>query len=186
MLASRRFGVPKEVTACNARTLEEAKYHIRTKLGVSSTGYQHSEENPIFGTGQGSANSPAIWCFILSLLYQCYDTLAVPASYCSLDRTARVDLGMIGFVDDSNGQTNTFMEEDESLESLLKIQRALKDNAQCWANLLGATGGALELSKCSIHVANWTFTGQGAPVLQADKQRFANIEVVDPTSDIVY
>ena len=52
MLASRRFGVPNEVTASNARTLEHASYHVRTELGVSTEGYRHSEENPIFGTGR--------------------------------------------------------------------------------------------------------------------------------------
>ena len=64
VLASRRFGVPTAVTASNARTLGGASYHIRTELGVAADGYWHSKETPIFGTGQGSANSPAIWCFI--------------------------------------------------------------------------------------------------------------------------
>jgi ribonuclease HI len=182
MLASRRFGVPKEVTASNARTLEQASYHVRTELGVSPVGYQHSEENPIFGTGQGSANSPAIWCFLSSLLYQCYDTLAVPASYCSPNKTGTVELGMVGFVDDSNGQTNAFMDTEGHPATIQQIRQSLRHNAQAWANLLGATGGALELSKCSVHVATWAFTMQGAPVLQADKDWFDNIVVVDPTS----
>ncbi len=185
MLASRRFGVPKEVTASNARTLEQASYHIRTELGVSPDGYKHCEENPIFGTGQGSANSPAIWCFISSLLYQCYDTLAIPATYCSPDQTGHVDLGMVGFVDDSNGQTNVFMEcEVKPSVTLQKIQLSLQHNAQVWANLLGVSGGALELLKCSVCVATWAFTSQGAPVLQTDKDRFASISVQDPTSGI--
>jgi hypothetical protein len=89
---------------------------------------------------------------------------------------------MIGFVDDSNGQTNNFMEEGESPETLHRIQQSLRTNAQLWANLLGVTGGALELSKCSVHVATWHFTSQGAPVLYTDKKMFANIAVVDPTS----
>ena len=148
MLASRRFGVPKEVTASNARTLEQASYHVRTELGVSPVGYQHSEENPIFGTGQGSANSPAIWCFISSLLYRRYDTLAVPASYCSPNKTGTVELGMVGFIDDSNRQTNAFMDIEEHPTTIQQIRQSLCNNAQIWANLLGATGRALEISKC--------------------------------------
>jgi hypothetical protein len=89
---------------------------------------------------------------------------------------------MIGFVDDSNGQTNKFMQATESLDSLQRIQQSLRHNAQLWANLLGATGGALELSKCSVHVATWTFASQGAPVLYSDNNCFANIAVVDPTT----
>jgi hypothetical protein len=182
MLASRRFGVPKEVTASNAITLKEASYHVRTELGLSPEGYQHSDDTPIFGTGQGSANSPAIWCFISSLLFQGYDTLACPASYCSPDRSRKVDLGMIGFVDDTNGQTNKFLDMVDPSAPRQSTKQALQNNAQIWANLLGATGGALELSKCSVHVATWQFTTQGAPVLYTDNGQFAHIAVVDPTS----
>ena len=73
-------------------------------------------------------------------------------------------IGMVGFVDDSNGQTNNFLldETDETLPTLL---HQLRTNAQVWSNLLGASGGALELSKCSCHVAVWTFSLHGDPVL---------------------
>jgi hypothetical protein len=73
MLASRRFGVPKSVTQSNANTLQQAKFHIRTELGLSPSFYSHTDEQPIYGTGQGSGNSPMIWCFLSSLLYDCYD-----------------------------------------------------------------------------------------------------------------
>jgi hypothetical protein len=89
---------------------------------------------------------------------------------------------MIGFVDDSNGQTNKFLDMVDPSAPRQSIKQALQDNAQIWANLLGATGGALELSKCSVHVATWQFTTQGAPVLYMDNGQFAHIAVVDPTS----
>lgn len=38
MLASRRFGVPREVTLSNARTLEHTDYRIRTELGLATEG----------------------------------------------------------------------------------------------------------------------------------------------------
>ena len=73
MLVSRKYGVSKMTTLTNAKTLEHAEYRIRTELGVSPTGYTHNEENPIYGTGQGSGNSPMIWCFLSSVLFDCYD-----------------------------------------------------------------------------------------------------------------
>jgi hypothetical protein len=163
VLASRVFGVSKEATACNARTLEQASYHVRTELGMAEHRYQHTADAPIYGTGQGSGNSPAIWCFISSLLYQCCDSHSIPAIYCRPDESQPVALGMIGFVDDSNGQTNTF-KENETPATDRRIKFALQHNAQHWANLLGVSGGALELSKCSVHVAKWQFTSQGCPV----------------------
>lgn len=110
------------------------------------------------------------------------DTLAVPATYCSPDRTGHVSLGMVGFVDDSNGQTKAFLDTEDYSTTPWNIQRSLRHNAQAWTNLLGVSGGAFELSKCSVHVAAWDFTVQGAPMLRTDNDRFSNITVVDPTS----
>jgi hypothetical protein len=69
VLASCAHGVPKEVTVANTCTLKCATFHVRTDVGVCTEGYTHTNDAPIFGTGQGSGTLPAIWCFILSLLY---------------------------------------------------------------------------------------------------------------------
>ena len=87
MVVSRKFGVSKEVTILNASTLQQAKYHIRTEMGLSSSSYSHHEDMPIYGTGQGSGNSPMIWRFLSSLLFKCYDKQAFPAVYTNPDRT---------------------------------------------------------------------------------------------------
>ena len=164
MLASRKFGVPKSVTLANANTLKNAQYRIRTDLGLAPTGYSHTPEQPIYGTGQGSANGPCLWLFLDSVLYDCYDSKNVPAVYCTPDKRNRISLGMAGFVDDSNGQTNRF-ETDENERTWKLILQAAQKNAQLWTNLLHASGGALELSKCSFHLLRWSFSISGGPVL---------------------
>ncbi|KAI2505037.1 hypothetical protein MHU86_9393 [Fragilaria crotonensis] len=96
MLASRKYGVPLEVTQTNASTLANAEYRIRTELGLAPTGYRHEDSFPIYGTGQGSANSPAIWCMLSSALLDGYDQVAAPASYVgSSENPTEVQLGMI-------------------------------------------------------------------------------------------
>ena len=106
MVASQKFGVHPKATHTNALTLQLAKYHVRTDLGMSSTSFSHSPDSPIYGTGQGSGNSPMIWGFISSVLLDAYESLAEPAVYCNPDRTNEIKLAMIGFVDDNNGQVN--------------------------------------------------------------------------------
>jgi hypothetical protein len=101
VLASRAFGVPKQVTAVWAKTLKEAKFHLRTMLGITEEEYSHSEEYPIYGTGQGSGNSPVVWCFISSVLFDSYEEKAHGASYESPDREDTITMFMVGFVDDS-------------------------------------------------------------------------------------
>ena len=185
MIASRRFGVHKSTTKLNARTLQTAQYHICTELGLSPTSCQHDDIMP----SQGSGNSPMIWCFISSILFDCYEKMAYQAFYCNPDGTNSMNINMIGFVDDSNGQVNSFL-QDESPEGLQHLIRKAEHNATTWSKLLSATGGSLELSKCSYHVVNWQFSISGAPVLSSVKSRIPSISVTDPftgeTQDLEY
>ena len=164
MLVSRKFGVPKTVTQSNANTLEQAEYRVRTDLGLAPDGYSHTEEHPIYGTGQGSANSPAIWLFLSAALYTCYDEMATAAKYCKPDRTNECSVGMVGFVDDNGNPTNDFLDV-ENPETWRKVLDLTQKNAQAWTDLLSASGGALELPKCSYHLMRWQFAGNGAPIL---------------------
>jgi hypothetical protein len=68
-MLSRSRGIHKNVCLVHARTLQEARYLLKTKLGVSNEFYSHCRAFPIYGTGQGSGNSPMIWCFISSMLF---------------------------------------------------------------------------------------------------------------------
>jgi hypothetical protein len=94
-----------------------------------------------------------------------------------------MEIGMVGFVDDSNGQKNSFMgpETDTTLPTTLF---KLRHNAQVWSDLLGASGGALELFKCSCHLLSWSFTKKGDPVLVNTRQPMQHpLEVTDPLTN---
>lgn len=164
MTVSRKYGVPATVTPSNATTNQHAEFHVRTEMGLAPTGCHHEPAFPIYGTGQGSANSPAIWCFLSSTLFDCYDTEAHQAYYCDPNEEVSVSLGMIGFVDDCNGQTNSFY-QDGSPTITQTLLHQTRHNAQTWTDLLSASGGALELAKCSCHILQWQFSIQGTPVL---------------------
>lgn len=161
-LVSRKFGVPQSVVLSNVTTLLNAKYRLKTELGTSAEFYQHNDEFPIYGTGQGSANSPMIWCFLSSILFDCYETMATGALYEAPDRSGTTQIQMIGYVDDSNGQTNTFTRNQQPTAKFL-LRQASKD-AQIWHDILWASGGALELSKCSYQLLSWTFSSAGTPM----------------------
>ena len=163
-LVSQKFGVHPKVVKANMETLQRAEYRIRTDMGLAPTGYSHTPEFPIYGTGQGSANSPAIWCFLSSCLFDSYEDVAYPATYATPDGGAEVSLNMVGFVDDCNGQTNQF-HEPVTGSTITDLLDQTAHNAQNWSDLLHASGGALELSKCSCQVVDWWFTDHGEPLL---------------------
>ena len=103
------------------------------------------------------------------------------AKYCAPDRTKECSLGMVGFVDDNGNQTNNdFLIIDNSETCWRKIFELTEKNAQAWVDLLGASGGALELQKCSYHMMRWQFACNGAPVLTIPDD-LPDLVVRDPT-----
>jgi exonuclease III len=186
MVVSQKYGVHASVTKATAETLRLATYKVRTELGISEAGYSHTDDLPIYGTGQGSTFSGQTWNFLSSTAIDCYDTKATPATYSNPDGTVKVTVGIAGFVDDCNGQTNRF-EEDGSNATTTKVLNQAQANAQIWTNLLSATGGALEVSKCSCHVMQYKFTVQGAPSLVPSfPPEQVNLSVWDPNDKVTH
>lgn len=98
------------------------------------------------------ANGSQTWGFQSSVIFDVYDTCATPAVYCNPDPSNEFNVAMIGFVDDNFGQTNMFFAVQDKSTLQWMVAQA-EENAVLWATLLEATGGALELSKCSYHIA---------------------------------
>ena len=68
---------------------------------------------------------------------------------------------MIGFVDDTSNRTNFFEREVQpTMEELLRL---MHHDVQLWNNLLWASGGLLELPKCSYFHIRFQCSPQGKP-----------------------
>jgi hypothetical protein len=167
MLISRKYGLHRNVAAVCGKTLADAHYKIKTMLGVSEEGYTHCEAQPIYGTGQGSRNSPTCWLLICSTLFDCFEEQAYGASYESVDGATTIRLYMAGFVDDNAGQVNLFGEDEPPTPARLLLM--MQHDAQLWADILRDSGGDLELAKCSYHFVNFCFLQSGKPVLQGGR-----------------
>lgn len=164
-LTSMAMGMSSENVAANTKTLQYARYHLKMGNKVNPSSYSHMNPSEVYGSGQGSGNSPFLWCLISSVLFDCFADKCVGATYVSPDSSQSVNLGMIGFVDDSNGQINNHGDDSLTIRNLL--QQADHD-ARLWQSLLSSSGGALEPSKCSFHMVHWKFRNDGSPVLQDD------------------
>lgn len=104
--------------------------------------------------------------------------MAQLAQYNTPDQSRHIELGMIGYADDSNGQTNNFYDTVCDATSL-KVKDRMKNNANVWSTLLGISGGALELSKCSYHLVSCKFALSGVSVLCNEKEMFGGVLVTD-------
>jgi hypothetical protein len=161
-IMSRKYGIHRKVCIVQGKTLEEAKYYLKTKLGVSDEFIQHCKAFPIFGTGQGSGNSPAVWLFISSTLFDIYDKLATGSTYQTRDKSMELVVKAVGFVDDVRTSTNDFANNGLTIDHL--VDMATKDS-QAWHDLLAICNQKLELPKCGYHAIMYEFEPSGEPLL---------------------
>ena len=143
----------------NADTLRRAimpstryKYSGRTEMGLAPTGYWHTEEYPIHhGTGQGTANSPAIWCFLSWVHWPIAMTrwpLKLPIA--KLQAVSRWRWGWWVLL--TIATVKRILSTEVSCLSVPHLVQQIQQNPQPWTDMLYASGSTLELSKCSCHI----------------------------------
>jgi hypothetical protein len=178
-LINRKYGLHRKVVFVHATTLQHAKFHLRNQFGFSPTSYSHCIEFPIYGSGQGSGNSPSIWLFISSTLFDIHQDISHGATFTTPDGAISVRITMVGFVDDSTGTCNDFRPQQQV--ELTTLSSWMEQDAQAWNDLLWCSGGRLELPKCSFHALHFDFLPNGTPkpVLGAN---FPPIQVTDSST----
>ena len=115
--------------------------------GISEENYQGTPFAPLFGTGQGSGASPAVWPSLIVLLLHSFDRL-IPQSkdFVPISGARPHSRSSDAFVDDTSVGFFTLIDDDIEYSTLiLQLQEA----AQTWERLLFLSGGKLNLSKCS-------------------------------------
>jgi hypothetical protein len=164
-VSQNRYGVPQPAVQSNVCTLEQAQYKLRTELGLSDTYYSHTPEAPIYGTGQGSGNSPMTWCF----------SRAYCLTVMKRKHTERATQCQIRVIKRNSTWWDTWtIAMAKQICSIKTINQrtmncccGLRHDAQVWHNLLHASGGALKISKCLYQLMSWRFLPDGCPRLQA-------------------
>jgi hypothetical protein len=159
-LINRKYGLNRRVAVVHALTLQQARFHLRTQLGFSDHSYSHSVQFPIYGSGQGSGNSPSIWLFTSSTLCDAHFETSFGARFASPDGMEQVKISMVGFVDDCTGTTNDFQPQAQA--KLHEIVQRMERDAQTWNDLLWCSGGKLELPKCSFHTLSFISSPDGS------------------------
>jgi hypothetical protein len=194
-----QLGMPIKVLVMLGALLSAAWYFIKSALGVSKEYYKSTEEEEIFGTGQGAKHSPPKWTGVstagLDVLRDNHDgaTFTNPQKTITTNRTSDV------YVDDATNWANTFADElsmfektrynvKKSLELLRKLIEESEAMSQCWERILWSTGGKLELTKCFYYILHWVFDEKGRPRLMTKRELTVDNEIkrmrlIDSSSD---
>jgi hypothetical protein len=183
-IISRSYSIPNEVTRIQADMLENAVYHIKTLLGVSTCFYSHSDGSRVDGMGQGGAAFDRAWGFNSTTYFDLQDQHGHGATYFSANGLDKLRIRMTGFVDDNNLQTveDTF----HHAPNTDGIVDQMNYDAQVWNDTLWTSGGALALSKCQYHLMEWKFAITGKPILRPGKHGKAiKLKALDGTDTLI-
>jgi hypothetical protein len=174
-LLNQRNGCPPEPVKTHATTLEKARYHLKSKHGISSNFYSHSEQTPIYGNGQGAGDSPSQWSQESSMLFDLYENSVKGAQMSFRNGRLATKIPLTAFADD----TNLLGNEDHQAMSITNLVEQTKLAFQEWDKLLHATGHFMELGKCSCYFLVWDFQEDGYAFTVPPNELNIEIEVTD-------
>ena len=166
MIACRRLGMPENAIRCQAETLRHMTYAVKHVYGVSSLQYESTDTEPLFGTGQGSGASPAIWLGLVVILLNALDRMSSEDEIPGLEFVDPwndiAEAWRVGaFVDD----TNQGVLDPHGVLSPSELVEKLRQAGQLWETLLHISGGCLNLAKCSWTLQYWKWQ-KGRPMLE--------------------
>ena len=167
MIACRRLGMPSHAIRCQSETLFHMTYAVKHVYGISTAQYASTIQEPLFGTGQGSGASPAVWLSLVVILLNALDRMSkeddIPALSFTDPWSEIAEEWRVGaFVDDTN-QGVTDPTGALPIESLVD---KLREAGQMCERLLHISGGSLNLAKCSWTLQYWSWT-KGRPCLNS-------------------
>ena len=132
-------------------------------MGISNDSYVGTTEEPLFGTGQGSGASPAVWLTLVVVLMNTLDRITKERTrFRSPDTPSRHDRLIDAFVDDTSlvfNDSHCRMTPEQMITKMATI-------AQTWERLLSYSGGSLNLKKCSWSLLSWEWRN-GRPALRS-------------------
>ena len=153
-IAALRLAFPRTATRMYAKVLIGMKYFVKTAHGISEAFYKVTPSFLLFGMGQGSGASPAIWLTIVICLLSASTAMA-PITMTFLDPWQDVfgEQNADSYIDDTSlGCNDAHMTEQMCYKQLIKHGQEL---AQIWERILYSSGGALELQKCFWYLLHW-------------------------------
>ena len=167
MMAARRCGMPTNAIALHSGTLLDMQYKVKTLYGISEGSYKGSATKPLFGTGQGSGASPAVWLTLVVVMMNTLERLiSERISFASPDDKYQHTRLIDAFVDDTSLAFNDYNQE----MLLPDMVRKLENAAQTWQRLQMCSGGALNLKKCSWSCMYWKWINGRPKLCDIDTQ----------------
>jgi len=131
-------------------------YYVKHAIGISENFNQHTDADPWYGAGQGAGDACLHWIAQANSMVLAYESLAIPWTITMPDYEQQFIQLINAFIDDTS-ITNAKQKHQNTSDLLCTTQQ----NLDIWHDLLQASGGVLNPSKCIWLCFNWKFAPNG-------------------------
>ena len=170
---TRRLGLSKNTAKVVSESLIKSNRHVGTRHGTSKDSYISTEEEPLYGIGQGSGAGPAIWLAHLVVMLHALADKCNGITSCNPEKTMVHKSNGNGYVDDCN----IMVQVDSAEAREEEVLHNLRHDAQWWERCLFSNGGKLELSKCFLFCFLWKWVA-GAAKLKKMSNNGRTLELI--------
>jgi len=134
------------------------RYYVKHAQGISEEYNQYSNTDPWYGAGQGAGDACLRWIVQADSIIKAYASRAEPWHIYSPDYANHYCQLLDAFIDD----TDIFAAK-QPRQNFQNFVATLQENINLWHNLLQASGGVLNPSKCVWLCFNWHVGTNGRP-----------------------
>jgi len=145
-MACRRHGAADDYLRLHAQTHRLMRYYVRHKYGVSHD-YNTSDQSPWHGAGQGAADAALRYIVLSDTLIDAYHSRFQPWTMQDPTLTMTIFKSIKAFIDD--------VEMSAGHLPLHALVQRVQDQLQWWHQLVRASGGALNPTKCVGALYYW-------------------------------
>jgi len=172
-MACQRHGAADDYLRLHAQTHRTMKYYVRHKHGISEE-YNTFVQHPWHGAGQGAADAALRYIALSDSLINTYHSKIQPWIIKDPTLTLAIHKSMKAFID------NVAMLAGGDLSSFETLVNRAQHQLQWWTQLIQASGGALNPTKCCCAIYSWTPDPHG--ILHLSATTPANAAIAPCTS----
>jgi len=127
-------------------------YYVKHAIGISEKYNQHTATKPWYGAGQGAGDACLWWIAQANSMILAYESIATPWILTSPNRNQKFTQLLDAFIDDTS-----IISAKQKHQNFVEHLRTIQGNLDNWHELLQASGGVLNPSKCVWLCFHWKF-----------------------------
>jgi len=159
-LSCQQHGADLQYLKFHAKAHWLFQYHVKHAHGVSTQYNAFTTASPWYGAGQGLGDAVPRWVVQADSLISACHSVATPWMVTSPDRSTQIQQGFDAFMDDIDIIAATPIQTNTDPIPIVQC------NLNQWHDILQASSGELNPTKCVWLYFDWKFDSKGRPSIR--------------------